>query len=410
MTKTPILFLCHRIPFPPNKGDKITTFNLLMFLSSRYDVHLGCFVDDEFDRQYIEELAKYCKSYYCEDICDRSQAKSGIKSLLTGQSVSVAHYNSTSFQTWVDDTISTNNLEKLFVYSSGMSQFIDFSRYATKTRVLDMADVDSDKWRQYAENKPWYSKWIYSREQRILEKYEQKILADFQALTLITDDEAALFRSISPSQQHDKIVTLANGVDTEYFSPEAEFDLTDLPKLNHLSISFTGAMDYWANEDAVVWFCQHVWQKVKAEFPDCTFYIVGGKPSDKVQKLAQLPGVVVTGRVPDVRPYLDASVIAVAPMRIARGVQNKVLEAMAMAKPVVMTSMGQEGIEVDDYQKSLVIDEPNLMAEKIIALIKKDERKYAQNREWIIHRYSWAGALEKLPSLLNLPALSKESR
>lgn len=402
MTKTPILFLCHRIPFPPNKGDKITTFNLLMFLSSRYDVHLGCFVDDQYDRQYTEELVKFCKSYYCEDICDRSQAQSGIKALLTGQSVSVAHYNSTSFQAWVDKTIEQYTIDKLFIYSSGMSQFIDFPSYENKTRVLDMADVDSDKWRQYAENKPWYSKWIYSREQRILQKYEQKILADFQAVTLITDDEAALFRAISPNALHDKIVTLSNGVDTEYFSPEAQFDLTDLPELNKLSISFTGAMDYWANEDAVVWFCQHVWPKVKAQFSECTFYIVGGKPSDKVKKLAHIPGVVVTGRVPDVRPYLDASVIAVAPMRIARGVQNKVLEAMAMAKPVVMTSMGQEGIDVDDYQRTLVIDDPDLMADKIIELIHQDERLYSNNREWIIQRYSWDGALEKLPSLMNL--------
>ncbi|MGJ8693928.1 MAG: TIGR03087 family PEP-CTERM/XrtA system glycosyltransferase [Thalassotalea sp.] len=406
MTKTPLLFLCHRIPFPPNKGDKITTFNLLMFLSSRYDVHLGCFVDDEYDRQYTEELAKFCKSYYCEDICDRKQSKSGIKALLTGQSVSVAHYNSASFQAWVDQTIEKQKIDKLFVYSSGISQFIDFPRYENKTRILDMADVDSDKWRQYAENKPWYSRWIYSREQRILEKYEQKILSDYQALTLITDDEAALFRTISPSEQHHKIVTLSNGVDTDYFSSEARFDLTDLPELNKLSISFTGAMDYWANEDAVVWFCQHVWPKIKTQFKDCTFYIVGGKPSDKVCQLAKLSGVVVTGRVPDVRPYLDASVLAVAPMRIARGVQNKVLEAMAMAKPVVMTSMGQEGIEVDDYQRALVIDDPELMADKIIELIHKDERAYAGNREWIIQRYSWDGALEKLPSLLNL---TKES-
>jgi sugar transferase (PEP-CTERM/EpsH1 system associated) len=361
--KTPLLFLCHRMPFPPNKGDKITTFNLLKFLSKRYDVHLGCFIDDEFDRQYIKELDKYCSSSMCLDICARKQSTSGIKALLSGNSVSVQHYISSEFQHWVDTTISKYSIDKLFVYSSGMSQFIENPQYRNKTRILDMADVDSDKWRQYAENKPWYSRWIYSREQMLLKQHEQNVLAEFEAITLITDDEAALFRTISPKKYQDKIVTLSNGVDTEYFSPSAEFDLTDLPELSTHAISFTGAMDYWANEDAVVWFCQYVWPIILTKYPQCVFYIVGGKPSEKVKKLADNTGVVVTGRVPDVRPYLAASILAVAPMRIARGVQNKVLEAMAMAKPVVMTSMGQEGIEVNGEQKALVIDDASVMAE-----------------------------------------------
>jgi sugar transferase (PEP-CTERM/EpsH1 system associated) len=401
MKKEPLLFLCHRIPFPPDKGDKIATFNLLKFLSKRYDVHLGCFVDDSFDLQFIDELDVYCESSFCFDICDRSQAISGIKSLIKGKAISVIHYDCVEFQSWVDSTISRFHINKLFVYSSGMSQFIDSDKYKHNNRVVDLCDVDSDKWRQYAEKKPWYSRWIYAREQKKLAIYEQEILKRVDKVTLVTEDEALLFKNMSPRHLKHKITMLSNGVDISYFDPQADFDLTDLPSIEELCISFTGAMDYWANEDAVTWFCQNVWPKIVSVHPSCVFYIVGGKPSDTVKKLSSLTGVIVTGRVPDVRPYLAASTLAVAPMRIARGVQNKVLEAMAMAKPVVMTSMGQEGIDIDDYQASLVIDDPEMMAEKINQLISDKQNQALQNREWIINKYSWEGALKQLPQLLN---------
>lgn len=399
MSKEPLLFLCHRIPFPPNKGDKITTFNLLKYLSSRYEVHLGCFVDDTFDRQYISELDSYCVSSFCLDICERSQLTSGIRALLKGKAVSTEHYHSQAFQDWVDNTIVQYDIERLLIYSSGIAQFVDQNKYEKLNRIVDMADIDSDKWRQYAEKKPWYSRWIYQREQKLLAAYEQHILDSFDATTFITEQETQLFKTMSPDLHHEKIYTLSNGVDTKYFDPDAKFDLMDLPRLEKTSISFTGAMDYWANVDAVVWFCQYVWPKIVASVPGCHFYIVGGKPPAAVKQLEKLPGVVVTGRVPDVRPYVVNSPVAVAPMRIARGVQNKVLEAMSLARPVVMTSMGQEGIELDALQQSLVIDEPERMAEKIIDLLSQPE-SFTQNRLWIEERYSWEGALRELPQLL----------
>jgi sugar transferase (PEP-CTERM/EpsH1 system associated) len=405
--KEPLLFLCHRIPFPPNKGDKITTFNLLKFLSKRYQVHLGCFIDDEFDKQYIHELNSYCKTSFCFDISNRQQSVSGLKALFSGSAVSIAHYHSREFQAWVDSTIENNQIDLLFVYSSGMSQFVEKKQYINKTRILDMADIDSDKWRQYAKNKPWYSRWIYSREQRILAKHEQQVLKNFEAITFITDEESELFRTFSSEKYHHKIYTLSNGVDTEYFSPNAKFDLTDLPELTSPSICFTGAMDYWANVDAVVWFCQEVWPLVLKKHSNCYFYIVGGKPPLKVKQLEEITGVIVTGRVPDVRPYIENSSLAVAPMRIARGVQNKVLEAMAMAKPVVMTSMAQEGIAVDDVQTELIHDEPINMANSINKLLSQKSVDFSANRQWIIDRYSWEGALHKLPNLLALKRIRK---
>lgn len=412
MSKSPVLFLCHRIPFPPNKGDKITTFNLLKFLAKHYDVHLGFFLDDPFDKQYVPALDEYCKSKFYIDICDRKQSISGLKALVSNDAITIEHYKEPAFQTWVDETIAKQGIQALFVYSSGIAQFVQSYVHDERyVKVLDMADIDSDKWRQYAENKPWFTRWIYAREQRKLATYEQQMLNDFNAVTLISDEEAKLFREMSPAPLRHKVHTLSNGVDTDYFCPTAEFDLTDLPQLAPLSICFTGAMDYWANVDAVVWFCENVWPSIISQHPECKFYIVGGNPTAKVQKLANLNGVVVTGRVPDVRPYIDASVAAVAPMRIARGIQNKVLEAMAMAKPVVMTTMGQEGIEMPSVQQPFVLDDAAAFGEAVNQLLnqlsplsepltKQGALDYSDNRNWIIERYGWDGALRTLPSML----------
>ncbi|NRA82989.1 MAG: TIGR03087 family PEP-CTERM/XrtA system glycosyltransferase [Gammaproteobacteria bacterium] len=400
MKKQPLLFLCHRIPFPPNKGDKIATFNLLKFLARRYDVHLGFFIDDPFDQQYVSELEQYCVSHYVLDICDRRQLSSGVKALLSGTSVSQQHLSSSSFQAWVDQTIDTFEIENLFIYSSAMSQFIEHPRYQDKIRVLDMADIDSDKWRQYAMKKPWYSQWIYTREQRLLAQLEQQSLVNFTALTLVTPQETALFKKMSPSKLAYKIHTLRNGVDTKYFSPLAQFDYSEDPIVKQPAICFTGVMDYWANVDAMVWFCEQVWPRVLEQQPNAHFYIVGGSPTDKVKKLAKLPGVHVTGRVADVRPFVASAAVVVAPMQIARGIQNKVLEAMAMAKPVIMTTMGFEGISLDRNQLKLVTDDPAHMAELIIEHLATEQPECTHNRQWIVDRYSWSGALEKLPRLL----------
>ncbi|MFD3319308.1 TIGR03087 family PEP-CTERM/XrtA system glycosyltransferase [Alteromonas macleodii] len=402
LMKPPLLFLCHRMPFPPNKGDKITTFNLMNYLSKRFDLYLGSFIDDEFDKKFIDEVKAYCREVKFIDITRKRYLTSGLKSLVLAESVSTAHYRNEELQRWVHKVINEHGIDYLFVYSSGMAQFIDFPEYKDKKRVLDMADVDSDKWRQYCENKPFYSKIIYAREYKLLKTLEQKILSEFDAITLITDEERDLFKSLSPKAYSDKIVTLSNGVDTDYFDPLAKFDHTDSPCAESLSICFTGAMDYWANEDAVVWFCEKVWPLIIEEHPALIFYIVGGKPTERVKKLASIKGVFVTGRVVDVRPYIDKALVAVATLRIARGVQNKVLEAMSMAKPVVMTSMAQEGIALPTEQKRLVIDDEAIMAQTILNLVSDNARSTVigeKNRKWIVERYSWEGALKPLDKL-----------
>lgn len=398
-----VLFLCHRIPFPPNKGDKIATYHRLKYLNERYNVVLGCFIDDANDFQYIPNVEALCDELHVVDLCNKSNVLTGIASLLKAKPVSTFFHESDSMQNWVDDVVKRKGIERLYAYSASASQFIEDEQYASHKRVLDMTDVDSDKWRQYAQKKPFYSSWIYSRESNLLSRYEQQILSKFDAVTLVTAEERDLFKQMSPPSQHEKIYTLENGVDTEYFDITASYDETDKPSPEHEFICFTGAMDYWANVDAVVWFAENVWPELRAQNPNLYFYIVGGNPSSAVSALANIEGIVVTGRVVDVRPFVARSLLCVAPLRIARGVQNKILEAMSMSKPVVMTSMGQEGIELPEEQLPFVLDEPSQQVDAIMALINDEDARDKlgnKNRNWILSRYSWNSALTFLSELL----------
>jgi sugar transferase (PEP-CTERM/EpsH1 system associated) len=266
--------------------------------------------------------------------------------------------------------------------------------------VVDFVDVDSDKWRQYAEKKHGIAKWIYQREAKYLFDYEQALAARAKVSFFVSEQEAGLFKKLAPAVSH-KISHINNGVNTEYFSPEHVFES---PYKNQDSaeqvLVFTGAMDYWANVDAVKWFAEQVFPQVVKAHPAAKFYIVGSKPSKDVLGLAN-SHVVVTGAVDDVRPYLACAQLAVAPLRIARGIQNKVLEAMSMAKHIVATSAAMEGIAYGATLAVSVSDQPELMSEQINALLGSSDIKTApNNRHFVETQFSWENNLTELVALL----------
>jgi sugar transferase (PEP-CTERM/EpsH1 system associated) len=234
-----------------------------------------------------------------------------------------------------------------------MAQFVLDSEHLFKRKIIDFVDIDSDKWQQYSERQPWPLSWLYRREARCLLEYEKTLAHNFDAGLFVSSTEAALFKKLSPDTA-DKIGFFNNGVNTAYFAPSAQ-RVNPYPA-GVLPVVFTGAMDYWPNVDAVIWFALQVLPQLLLIHPEVRFYIVGGNPTRAVQKLAAAPNVVVTGRVEDIRPYTQHALAAVAPMRIARGVQNKVLEAMAMEKPVVVSGKGLEGIEAVHGKEVLVAD------------------------------------------------------
>lgn len=379
-----LLLLVHRIPFPPNKGDKIRSFHLLRHLAARHEVFLGAFVDDTHDWQYEANLTALCREVKLVGLSPARRKFASLSGFLSGEPLSLPYYRNAALQHWVNDTISRHAIDKVVVFSSTMAQFVSGSKYAQLRRVADLCDVDSDKWRQYAEGRSLPMRWVYQREARQLLAYERKVAAEFDASLFVTRAEAELFRKLAP-ESADRVDHFDNGVDTDYFDPE----------LDHMSpyqtpgprVVFTGAMDYWANVDAVQWFVDEVWPAVRASCPTAEFFIVGSNPGPAVRALAAKPGVSVTGRVPDVRPYLAYADVSVAPLRIARGTQNKVLEALAMARPVVCTPAAAAGLRVGPGAGLHIEDAPADFARAVLALANQGPNR--EGRMEILREYSW---------------------
>ena len=264
--------------------------------------------------------------------------------------------------------------------------------------IVDFVDVDSDKWRQYANSKKGLGAWIYKRESKYLFTYEKKIAEQAKASFFVSEQEAALFKNLAPEVTK-KITHINNGVDTDYFSPELTFS-TPYPA-NEDIIVFTGAMDYWANVDAVKWFAENVFPHIKKNHPTLKFYIVGSRPAKEVEAFAN-NAVVVTGAVEDVRPYLAHAKLALAPLRIARGIQNKVLEAMAMGKCVIATSAAMEGIPYDETLDVSVGDEVDVVIKQLEELLQKNSTALVShnNRDFVRAWFSWEQNVNGLLSLM----------
>jgi sugar transferase (PEP-CTERM/EpsH1 system associated) len=392
-----LLFLAHRIPYPPTKGDKIRSFHILKHLARTYRVHLGAFVDDPADWRYKARLEAICASV-CLLPLRPLQAKLRSLSGLAGNSaLSLPYFHRQKMQRWIDSTLVQNNVQRLFVYSSPMAQYVTGKKYASLRRIVDFVDVDSDKWRQYARRKSWPLSWLYRREGERLLGFESRVARTFDASIFVSAAEADLFRRLAP-EAAERVCFMDNGVDFTYFSPEREYENPYKDQSDVLV--FTGAMDYWANIDAVRWFALEVFPRVRQAIPSACFVIVGSRPTRDVLQLASLPGVSVTGAVVDIRPYLAHASAAVAPLRIARGVQNKVLEAMAMAKPVLATPSAVEGIEYGNPVGLQVSDSGHQLAEMAIRLLQKDRlQPIRASREWVCQRYDWDINLSRMHEL-----------
>lgn len=344
-----LLYLAHRLPYPPNKGDKIRSYHEVRLLAQHYRVHLGTFIDDPRDARYVSELQKHCASMLAIPLNPRWAKLASLRGLLTNQALTLPYYRHARLQQWVDQTIRTYAVHKAVVFSSPMVQYLD--RHLKCALITDFCDVDSAKWSRYAAEHRWPASWIYAREGQRLLAFEQQAACRSVASLFATSAELTLFQQCSPTLSHKVALhAIGNGVDSDYFSPE--YAGTSPYVGDEPTIVFTGVMDYLPNIDAVTWCAQEILPRIRTQQPRTRFVIVGMNPTTAVQELAQTcPGVQVTGRVDDVRSYLAHADVVVAPLRIARGIQNKVLEAMSMARPVVMTPapaaglIGQAGVD-----------------------------------------------------------------
>jgi sugar transferase (PEP-CTERM/EpsH1 system associated) len=397
-TKPNLLFLCHRLPYPPDKGEKIRAFRILRHLARDFRVHLGCFIDDPEDVKHVEAVEALCASLMWLPMSPATVKLKALRGLITGSPLSVASFANATMGAWVAEKLATEKPVIVFVYSSAMAQFVLGRDLGDTKLVMDFVDVDSDKWRQYAEKARIPMKWVYTREARKLLAFDRRVAAQSDAAIFVSDAEADLFRTLSP-ETAGVTHAMANGIDCEYFAPAP--GRSSSPATDGPHIVFTGTMDYWPNVDAVMWFTADILPLIRRERPQATFTIVGSKPTRDVLALGQESHITVTGRVPDVRPYLDGASVVVAPMRMARGIQNKVLEGMAMAKPVVTTQQGLEGIHAEAGRHLLVADTAEDFARAVIDATTPAHSKLGYYARRLMQQsYAWPARLALLDELL----------
>ena len=391
-----LLLLIHRIPYPPNKGDKIRSYHLLKHLSQHYKVHLATFVDDPDDWQHVPTVQAMCTSSHFAKLSPLGGRVRSLGALLGGRSLSFDYYKDAGMQAWVDRAMQSHAIDRVLVFSSPMAQYAE--TYPEARRVVDFCDVDSDKWRQYAEKKSWPMSWVYRHEADALLAYERHVAKTCDASLFVSAPEADLFRTLAPESDA-RIGFFNNGVDTDFFSPERDYTRPYAP--GERALVFTGAMDYWPNIDAVQWFAGEIFPQLYAANPQLRFVIVGARPSAAVTALGQQAGVIVTGTVPDVRPYIAHAEVCVAPLRIARGIQNKVLEAMAMARPMVVSPQALEGIDAEPGSELLLADGAPAFAAALSALLSAPDTSLGANaRAKVQKEYSWPSKLARIEERL----------
>jgi sugar transferase (PEP-CTERM/EpsH1 system associated) len=387
-----VLFLAHRYPYPPNKGDKIRAFHIAEHLCRAHEVSLGFLMtpgDGEPDMTWAE---KNFRAHYCGQISRFDRLTRAGIAFATGSPMSVAAFRHGGLMDWVATQVWEKQPQFIYVFSSSMAQYVPRDLPGGTRVILDFVDVDSAKWRQYAETQGMGRRWFYRSEAKRLLAFDRAAAARAHASLFVSEDEKRIFDRLSPE-------TAKSGVDIAFFDPRAIPPAARTRK----TIVFVGMMDYWPNVDAVTWFAKDILPLIRLRHGNAIFQIVGARPIPAVTALSALKGVEVTGAVPDVRPYVAAASVVVAPLRIARGIQNKVLEGMAMARPVVTTPGALEGINAVHGRDLLVSETPGEIAEAVLSVL--DGRAMAglgaAARAFVVANHEWATNLRAVDEIMN---------
>lgn len=388
-----ILYLCQRIPFPPDRGDRIPVYHQIRRLSKTHEVVVGSLAHSG-TRKNAEMLEKELGvKTLAPDHSRQRQICGMILAFLRGQPVSLGYFRNAELQKLIDAELTRSRFDAIIVFSSSMAQYVESRENIP--RIMNFCDVDSLKWKSLARKSYWPMRWIYRRESRTLLSYERKIAALFNASCVVSRNEAELFRKYIPGTAVDII---ENGVDADFFSALAR-------KPDSVNVVFVGVMDYPPNVDAVVFFAGHVWDRIRGVHPRARFIIVGARPVKSVLRLARIPGIEVTGYVTAVRSYLATATVSVAPLGIARGVQNKILEAMAAGVPVLTTPDVAKGLP-DGAENLVFTAERNAeaFADALLGLIKNEafrEKRATETAEFIRRNCVWETKLRALDALLD---------
>ena len=386
-----LLFLAHRVPYPPDRGDKIRSYNILKHLGSRHRVHLATFADDAADVAAAEALRPLVAGLHVE-VRTRSRGSAAAIGLAKRSSMSVAAFGSRAMAGFVDRVLADEPIDHVYVFSGQMAQYAPTDR----PFVMDFVDMDSRKFADYAGAARGPMRMLWAREAKRLFHFERETARRAVVSLFVSEAEAALFRARTKLSA-ECVQVLENGIDLAAYAPAPH-----VPEAAPL-IVFTGQMDYAPNVEAALGFARDALPMIRARHPAARFAIVGRKPTPALTARDGRDGVIVTGEVPDVRPFLTRADVVVAPLAIARGIQNKILEAMAMARPVVASPQAFEGIDAEPGRDLFVADGAVAQAEAVAALLDDHARGAAIGaaaRARVEARYAWDARLAPLDAML----------
>ena len=410
-----LLVLTHRLPYPPDRGDRIRSYHLIRTLGRHFALDLACTSDEPVDPEHRRHLADMVQRLAIVRLSPAYSRVRQLAALVGGAALTPAAFYRTGLARRIDAWHRDQPFDAVLTFCTGM---IGYARALQRSggslrgqfrgrgrghfrggHVLDLVDVDSAKWAAYAADSAPPLRWVYAAEARRLRRIEAGERDHFDAVTVVSQREYDLYRSTVG--EHAGLHVVGNGVDTDYY--------TALRDAASQTLVFVGVLNYKPNVDAVVWFAEHVLPDLRQRLPDATFQIVGQHPAPNVQDLARLPGVEVIGPVPDVRVHLARAAAVVVPLRIARGVQNKVLEAMAAARAVLCSPQAAAGIDAVVGQHLLVADDPSDWVTQLEQLLtdRPRRRRIAQAaRGHVRQHYTWDARLRPMLALLNPDAAS----
>ena len=403
MTRPSCLILTHRVPMPPNRGDRIRTCNFLRHIAKRADVWLACLADEPVSDDTWQELQTICRRVAIVPVEPRFRWIRAGMSLLTGKTISEGAFSSPRLKRIVVEWSAQTPFDSALCSSSALAPYLQIPDLEQTPRHVDLIDVDSEKWFDYAKASGVVKRGIFQLEGRRLRELESGIADWASGITVVSEPEAALYRAFRPDGP---IEPIPNGVDVDYFTPEAGSPDGKIPKASsQRGCVFVGALDYKPNIDGIIWFARNVWPQIHRQHPDQTLSIVGREPVADVKKLAGIPGVDVVGTVPDVRPYLTQAAVAVVPLHIARGVQNKVLEALAMAKAVVASPDPLVGLRVEDGVQLFKAVEAEQWGSCVSRLLDDAQLRHdvgVSGQAYVTAHHRWEQCLEPLMRFLHL--------
>ena len=387
-----ILYLCHRFPFPPKRGGKIRPFNMIRHLSqSGHQVTVCSLTRSEAEAAEGRGIAPHCAAFVAGAVREPVQFARMLVRLPTTVPSSMGYFYSARLAAQVDQLLKTQRFDLIFVHCSSVAQYVEHVQGIPK--ILDFGDMDSQKWLEYANYKPWPLSWGYTFEGLKMLRAEKRLARRFDLCTATTRAERETLDGYDTGAVTD---WFPNGVDADFFSPTEEPYDAD-------TISFIGRMDYYPNQECMQRFCDDVWPRLLAQRPRMKLLIVGADPSPQMRRLGERPGVTVTGSVPDVRPFVRRSALMVAPLAIARGTQNKILEAMAMGVPVVTSSIAAGGVDAVPGQHLLVADTPDEMLAAIVGICSQPlqrQRLADAGRARMLEAHHWSRSMRRLDGII----------